>query len=69
MLQNTYINENESIRVNLLGIEADSDYQKERRGSNSDKLSDENLLLILKKAGLNEISLDDKAKILSGGQV
>lgn len=43
VLQNTYINENESIRVNLLGIEADSEYQKDRRGSNTDKLSDENL--------------------------
>jgi ABC-type multidrug transport system fused ATPase/permease subunit len=41
VLQNPYINENESVRRNLLGIKADSQAEDAR-------YSDENLYLILK---------------------
>ena len=40
VLQNTYINENESVKVNLLGINADSEYKKDK---DSNKLSDKHL--------------------------
>ena len=55
VLQNPYINESESIRTNLAGIKVN-------------KYTDEQLYEILKLASL-EISLDERASKLSGGQV
>lgn len=60
VLQNPYINENESVRNNLLGYDA---------SLVKDRPSDEQLKLVLAKAALENIYLDDKASVLSGGQV
>lgn len=60
MLQNPYINENESVRNNLLGYDA---------AQVKDRPTDEKLKQVLDKAALEQINLDDKASVLSGGQV
>lgn len=65
VLQNPYINENESIRVNLVGINADETDRLD--ASRSSKLGDGNLRKVMQMASLSDISLDDKAAVLSGG--
>ena len=57
VLQNPYINENATIKSNLLGIEESVAY------------TDEELQQVLVKSSLSDINLDDKASKLSGGQV
>ena len=59
VLQNPYINESDTIRSNLIGIE---DGQKP-------SVSDSRLKEVMKMASLEEIDLNDKASCLSGGQV
>jgi len=63
VLQNPYINENETIRNNLLGlcsIEA-SDPKND--------IPDSKLRDVLERASLQDIDLYDRASTLSGGQV
>jgi len=52
VLQNPFINENETIRQNL----------------QSNK-SEEELTEVLQRCRLDDIKLDDKASVLSGGQI
>ena len=55
VLQNPYVNEKQTLRENLLGVSKD--------------FSDAQLTEVLARAALNsdEITLDDKASVLSGG--
>lgn len=63
MLQNPYFNENDTIRNNLLGI----DHEMPEDAKNA--VSDEELQKALEAASLDQIKLDDRASVLSGGQV
>ena len=63
VLQNPYFNENDTIKNNLLGIDQ-GDSNKLSKGPSDDELSK-----ALKAASLDSIKLDDRASVLSGGQV
>lgn len=63
VLQNPYFNENDTIRNNLLGIDDGTS-----PGAKS-SVSDADLQSALKAASLDQVKLDDRTSVLSGGQV
>jgi len=63
VLQNPYFNENDTIRNNLLGI----DHERPEDAKNT--VSDAELQKALEAASLDQIKLEDRASVLSGGQV
>jgi len=63
VLQNPYFNENDTIRNNLLGI--DQELSKDVKNA----ASDAELQKALEAASLDQVKLDDRASVLSGGQV
>lgn len=63
VLQNPYIDENESVRTNLQGQMFD------KVSSGQVVFTDQQLLDALEKASLKGVSLEEKANKLSGGQV
>ena len=65
VLQNPYFNENDTIRNNLLGI----DQGDLKKNKDSKIPSDIALKEALVAASLDSIKLDDRASVLSGGQV
>lgn len=64
VLQNPYFNENDTIRNNLLGI----DHELVEAGG-ALGVSDVELQKVLEAASLDQVKLDDRASVLSGGQV
>jgi len=58
VLQNPFISSDQSIRANLIG-------ETLQAGA----FSDQNLKQLLEDSGLSQVDLDDKASVLSGGQV
>lgn len=65
VLQNPYFNENDTIKNNLLGIDQ-GDIKKNKQNNTP---SDAELQNALVAASLDSVKLDDRASVLSGGQV
>ena len=65
VLQNPYFNENDTIKNNLLGIDQ-GDIKKNKQNNTP---SDAELQKALVAASLDSVKLDDRASVLSGGQV